>query len=67
VVRNQQIDSVTKLVFLDLYFEMYVNQDPFVPFEKIQCKCFFFQQLSRYDVKSKLVSVFKQYSEPVDV
>jgi hypothetical protein len=62
VVRSPLIDSTTKLVFLDIYFEMYVNQDPFIPFRKIQSKCFFFDQLSKCDINAKLCSIFRQYS-----
>jgi hypothetical protein len=67
VIKNNRIDSSTKMAFLDIYFEIYANQDPFIPFRKAQNKCYIFEHLNRYDMHQKICAIFKQYSEPIDI
>ena len=35
--------------FLDLYCSLYLIQDPFLPFEKREVKCFFSQKIKDLD------------------
>lgn len=62
IVRSDDIDSKNTMPFLSLYMEMYMDQDPFIPFSKVQKKCYLLDSFGLCDMQTKTCIIFKQFS-----
>jgi hypothetical protein len=44
-----------------------MDQDPFIPFSKVQKKCYLLDSLGQCDMQTKTCIIFKQFSEAIDI
>ena len=62
VLVNQRISWELKSVYLDLYTKMYVDQDPFLVFDKRESICHSWDKIRVYNIKDHTALIFRQYT-----
>lgn len=62
VLLNRKITWELKSIYLDLYLKFYVDQDPFLTFEKRESICHCWDKIKNYNILERTCIIFRQYT-----